>query len=145
MDVSSPQPFSTLPHVAETTYLRAIYTDGLLKIHLDHDDLGPIELHVPTSAVLFTPSEHLPLDDHTRRGTRLEVHRAAQHVAVQNEHFVPPTGFGLLMADTRSGRHLCYGQKTTPDPHLVTLVGYARWVTCLCLKPDAITWQHLTN
>lgn len=143
--MSIPQPFSDLPHVAEATYLRATYTDGLLKIHLDHDDLGPIELHIPTRGVLFTPSEHLPLEDHTRQGTRLEVHRATQYVAVQNGHFVPPTGFSLLMNDTRSGRHLCYGQKATPNLHLVTLVGYVRWVTCLCLDPAAITWQHLAD
>ncbi|GGK18635.1 hypothetical protein GCM10008955_10070 [Deinococcus malanensis] len=143
--MTSPQPFQTLPSIGDGTYLGAAYQAGVLKLQVDHWDLGPVEVLVPTVALLLAPSVDLPCDHVARKGTRLEIRRVVDHVAGDQGHFVPPHHFGQLMNDTQAGHHLCYGLKVDPALHIVSLLGYTRWVTCLCTDLNTITWWVLPD
>ncbi|MBF9240003.1 hypothetical protein I2I05_21615 [Hymenobacter sp. BT683] len=115
------------------------YADGRLQLVLvlgENDQ--KIALTLPTNDLAFAGAA-LANQAGFDRTCFLALEDLSQVLAVENGVYVPAPDFGMLMQQTRANYHLAYGRKAAEWTHLLSLVGYGRFVSCLVADVAAIS------
>jgi hypothetical protein len=132
-------PFEEL--VASSTHSHLLgyeFTDGILTIHLEIDDLdGIYVINIPTNYVY---GENISSESPDLRNCRLDLIELSEILDVYGSVYVPNANFEIMMSEVQCGVSLAYGQPCTEAQWLLNAIGHSRLLSCFISDLENVSW-----